>query len=66
MTQWLSPLKLENGFISGIQAKIKNDNVRQAIIASGGVLKCCLKLTCVYFAKQRSGLSFELIEVHAP
>jgi hypothetical protein len=63
---WSSPLKIENGFIVGIQAKIKNDDVRQAVLLSDGVLKCSLKLICVYFARGRSGLSFELTEAHEP
>ena len=64
VSQWQSPFKTENGFIVGMQAKVKNDNVRQLILTGNGSLKCTLKLTCVYFAKGRSGLSFELVEAH--
>jgi hypothetical protein len=66
VADWQSPLKLENGFIVGLQAKIKTDAVRNAIIENNGQLKCCLKMTCVYFAKERSGISFELIEAVHP
>lgn len=64
VSNWLSPFKVENGFIVGMQAKVRNDNIRQAILCGNGSLKCVLKLTCVYFAKGRSGLSFELVEAH--
>ena len=66
VSTWQSPLKLENGFIVGVQAKIRTDTVRQAILQSNGTLKCCLRMTCVYFAKERSGISFELIEAYSP
>lgn len=64
VSNWQSPFKVENGFIVGMQAKVKNDNIRQLVLAGSGHLKCVLKLTCVYFAKGRSGLSFELVEAH--
>jgi hypothetical protein len=66
VADWQSPLKIENGFIVGLQAKIKTDAVRNAIVMNNGQLKCCLKMTCVYFAKERSGISFELIEAIQP
>jgi hypothetical protein len=66
VSTWQSPLKLENGFIVGVQAKIRTDTVRQAILQSNGTLKCSLRMTRVYFAKERNGISFELIEVYKP
>jgi hypothetical protein len=66
VTHWQSPIRYSDGLMIGLQAKVKTDVVRNAIMMNNGVVKCCLKLTCVYFANQRSGLAFELIEAHAP
>ena len=66
VSHWQAPIKYSDGLIMGIQAKVKTDLVRNAIMMNNGVVKCCLKLTCVYFVNQRSGLAFELIEAHAP
>jgi hypothetical protein len=66
VSHWQSPIRIVDGLMVGLQAKVKTDVVRNAIMMNNGVVKCCLKLTCVYFANQRSGLAFELIEAHAP
>jgi hypothetical protein len=66
VSHWQAPIKYSDGLMMGVQAKVKTDLVRNAIMMNNGVVKCCLKLTCVYFANQRSGLAFELIEAHAP
>ena len=59
---WTSPLRIENGLLEGLQAKIKTDSVRTAILAHPYNTRGFLKLTCIYFANRRSGISFELVE----
>jgi hypothetical protein len=62
VTDWMSPIRDENGFIIGVPAKVKSDHVRQIILNGSSNVVCCLKIVCVYFAKKRSGLSLELLD----
>ena len=60
---WVSPLKTtEDGFLMGMNVRVKKDNVRNCIISCPYNIKCVVKLTCIYSTKQRCGLSFEVIE----
>ena len=62
VSDWMSPIRDENGFIIGVPAKVKSDHVRQIILNGSSNVVCCLKIVCVYFAKKRSGLSLELLD----
>ena len=63
VSKWRSPMKTDHGTLVGLQAKVRSEMVRQQILASSSNLRCCLKLTCVYFNKDQSaGLTFELLE----
>ena len=63
VSKWRSPMKTDHGTLVGLQAKVRSEMVRQQILASSSNLRCCLKLTCVYFNKDTSaGLTFELLE----
>ena len=63
VSRWRSPMKTEHGTLVGLQAKVKSEMVRQQILSSSSNLRCCLKLTCVFFNKDRlAGLTFELAE----
>jgi hypothetical protein len=63
VSKWRSPMKTEHGTLVGLQAKVRSEMVRQQILASSSNLRCCLKLTCVYFnSDQSAGLTFELAE----
>lgn len=62
--KWNSPFIEEDGNLQGVYVKVKNPTVRN-IISQGGVnLKCTIKLTCIYFTKERCGLSFELVAAY--
>ena len=59
---WVSPLRIENGLLMGLQAKIKSDTVKAAINSRPYNIRGFLKLNCLYVAPKRCGLSFELVE----
>ena len=59
---WVSPLKTQDGFLMGMNVRVKSDNVRNCIISCPYNIRCVVKLTCIYSTKQRCGLSFEVIE----
>ena len=61
---WVSPLKTQDGFLMGMNARVKSDNVRNCIISCPYNIRCVVKLTCIYSTKQRCGLSFEVIEAY--
>jgi hypothetical protein len=60
VSNWHSPIIEEEGIVTGLYAKVKNEFTRNVIDNDGNKLRCALKLSCAYFAKDRSGLSFEL------
>ena len=59
---WMSPLKIQDGFLMGMNVKVKSDNVKNAIVACPHNIRCVVKINCVYVNANRSGVSFELIE----
>ena len=62
VSDWLTPIKENNGFVQGVQVKVKNTHVREVIRAGASNVVCCVKISCCYFAKKRSGLSLELLD----
>ena len=62
VNNWLSPLRIENGFLMGLIVKIKNPNVSLSIFANPYNLKCVVRLICLYVMKKRGGVSFEVIK----
>ena len=53
VNNWLSPLRIENGFLMGLIVNIKNPSIRFSILANPYNLKCVVRLTCLYVAKKR-------------
>ena len=60
-THWKLPMKFTDGICQGIYAKVKSDPVRRILKGRANNVKCTLKLTCVFFSRENSGLSFEII-----
>ena len=60
-TNWKLPMKFADGICQGIYAKVKMDPVRRILKGRANNVRCTLKLTCIYFSKENSGLSFEII-----
>jgi hypothetical protein len=61
VSQWKSPCRALNGVVEGLQVKVRMANIAQDATKIKGSCKAVIKLSCVYFAPERSGLSFELL-----
>ena len=60
-SHWKLPMKFSDSICQGLYAKVKDDNVRRVLRSSSNDVVCSLKLSCVFFGKENSGLSFEII-----
>ena len=61
-TDWLTPIKDNNGMLQGVQVKVKNPRLKEIIRGGASNVICCVKISCCYFASKRSGLSLELLD----
>ena len=57
---WRSPIKQEDGHAVGLYAKCRNAFAIRTIEENSASLRLTIKLSCVYFAKENCGLSFEV------
>ena len=62
VTDWLTPIKDNNGMLQGVQVKVKNPRLKDIIRGGASNVVCCVKISCCYFASKRSGLSLELLD----
>ena len=62
VTDWLTPIKDNNGMLQGVQVKVKNPRLKEIIRGGASNVICCVKISCCYFASKRSGLSLELLD----
>ena len=60
-THWKLPMKFNDGICQGVYAKVKMDPVRRILKGRSNNVRCTLKLTCIFFSMENSGLSFEII-----
>jgi hypothetical protein len=60
---WKSPVRSNNGVVEGLQVKIRNVVLADKTKKAEGAIRVVVKLSCVYFSTNRSGLSFELLDV---
>ena len=60
-THWKLPMKFADNICQGLYAKVKMNHVREILKTNTNNLVCTLKLTCVYFSRENSGLSFEVV-----
>ena len=44
---WMSPLKIQDGFHMVINVKVKSDNVNDTILACPYNIRCVVKINCV-------------------
>jgi hypothetical protein len=60
-THWKLPMKFNDGICQGIYAKVKRDSVREILKERSNHVRVSLKLACIFFGNNNSGLSFEII-----
>jgi hypothetical protein len=60
-TTWKLPMKFNEGICQGIYAKVKSEGVRSVLRDHPNNVRCSLKLSCIFFGKENSGLTFEIM-----
>ena len=63
ISKWRSPVRSNNGIVEGLQVKVRFGDLANRATTIQGSVRAVVKLSCVYFTPERSGLSFELIDV---
>ena len=62
VSKWDDPEMQEDSMITGIRARIKIPNVLEFLKAHQTIVKCILKLSCIYFSRDKASMSLEIIE----
>ena len=57
---WRSPIKMEDGHSEGLYAKCRNAFALRTIEENSASLRLTIKMSCVYFAKEHCGVSYEV------
>ena len=57
---WRSPIKQEDGRVVGLYAKCRNTFAVRIMEENLTSLRLTIKLSSIYFAKERCGVSFEV------
>ena len=60
-THWKLPMKFNEGICQGIYAKVKSEGVRNVLRDRPNNVRCSLKLSCIFFGNENSGLTFEIM-----
>ena len=57
---WKLALREEDGKVNGIYAKVWNETALQVINENTFLAFCTLKLSCVYFSKNKCAITFKV------
>jgi len=60
---WVSPVRTNQGIVEGLQVKVRSAITKEKAENAIGPVRCVIKLNCIYVAPQRSGTSWELVDV---
>ena len=60
MDNWRSPIKQEDGHAVGLYAKCHNTFAIRTLQENPTSVRLTIKLSSIYFAKERCGVSFEV------
>jgi hypothetical protein len=60
---WQSSIRNKNSSLEGLQLKIRTLEKTDRVKEIRGPVRCIVKLSCIYLAKNRMGLSWELVDL---
>ena len=58
-------MRSNNGVVQGLQVKVRTPVLAERIRSLQGPVQAVIKLSCAYFTPDKSGLSFEVIDVYS-
>ena len=66
VSKWKSPVRSNRGVVQGLQVKVRMQILSDRMYAlAGRPIQAVVKLSCVYFTPDRSGLSYEIIDLYS-